>query len=117
MVESEQKRKAAATVCILQHIHCETLGIILDCLQSAGIEMRFVRTFERNPIPSNLDAQAGLIHADCRSIASPQHHLFYQDTAGSLICSNGATGSLTRFQAVFRNEMHMWQRAFSDRGV
>jgi len=23
--------------------------------------MRFVRTFERNPIPSNLDAQAGLI--------------------------------------------------------
>ncbi len=61
MVKSEQKRKAAATVCILQHIHCETPGIILDCLQSAGIEMRFVRTFERNPIPSNLDTQAGLI--------------------------------------------------------
>ena len=61
MVKSEQKRKAAATVCILQHIHCETPGIILDCLQSAGIEMRFVRTFERNPIPSNLDNQAGLI--------------------------------------------------------
>jgi GMP synthase-like glutamine amidotransferase len=61
MVKSEQKRKAAATVCILQHIHCETPGIILDYLQSAGIEMRFVHTFEQNPIPSNLDTQAGLI--------------------------------------------------------
>jgi len=61
MVKSEQKSKAAATVCILQHIHCETPGIIFDCLQSAGPEMRFVRTFERNPIPSSLDNQAGLI--------------------------------------------------------
>jgi GMP synthase (glutamine-hydrolysing) len=61
MVKSEQKRKAAASVTILQHIHCETPGIISDCLQSAGIDMHFVRTFERNPIPSNLDTQAGLI--------------------------------------------------------
>jgi GMP synthase (glutamine-hydrolysing) len=61
MVKSEQKRKAAASVTLLQHIHCETPGIISDCLQSAGIDMRFVRTFERNPIPSNLDTQAGLI--------------------------------------------------------
>jgi GMP synthase (glutamine-hydrolysing) len=61
MVTSEQKRKAAASVTLLQHIHCETPGIISDCLQSANIDMRFVRTFERNPIPSNLDTQAGLI--------------------------------------------------------
>ena len=61
MVKSEQKRKAAATVCVLQHIYCETPGTISDCLQSAGIDMHFVRTFERNPIPSSLDTQAGLI--------------------------------------------------------
>ena len=61
MVKSEQKRKAAASVTILQHIHCETPGIISDCLQSAGIDMHFVRTFERNSIPSSLDTQAGLI--------------------------------------------------------
>jgi GMP synthase (glutamine-hydrolysing) len=61
MLKSEQKRKAAASVTLLQHIHCETPGIISDCLQSADIDLRFVRTFERNPIPSNLDTQAGLI--------------------------------------------------------
>jgi len=61
MLKSEQKRKAAASVTLLQHIHCETPGIISDCLQSADIDMRFVRTFKRNPIPSNLDTQAGLI--------------------------------------------------------
>jgi GMP synthase (glutamine-hydrolysing) len=61
MLKSEQKRKAAASVTLLQHIHCETPGIISDCLQSADIDMRFVRTFERNPIPSNLGTQAGLI--------------------------------------------------------
>jgi GMP synthase (glutamine-hydrolysing) len=61
MVKSEQKRKAAASVTILQHIQCETPGIISDCLQAADIDMRFVRTFEENPIPSNLDTQAGLI--------------------------------------------------------
>lgn len=61
MVKSKQNRKGAISVCILQHIHCETLGLILDCLKSAGIEMRFVRVFEGNPIPSNLHAQAGLI--------------------------------------------------------
>ncbi len=61
MVKSEQKRKAAATVCVLQHIYCETPGTISDCLLSAGIDMHFVRTFERNPIPSSLDTQAGLI--------------------------------------------------------
>lgn len=61
MFKSEQKRMAAATVCILQHIQCETPGIISDCLQTANIDMHFVRTFEENPIPSNLDAQAGLV--------------------------------------------------------
>jgi GMP synthase (glutamine-hydrolysing) len=59
--KSRPKQEAAASVTILQHIHCETPGIISDCLQTAGIDMHFVRTFDKNPIPSNLDAQAGLI--------------------------------------------------------
>ena len=61
MHKSEQKRRAVASVTIIQHIDCETPGIIADCLQSAGIEMHFVRTFNGNPIPSSLDLQAGLI--------------------------------------------------------
>jgi len=61
MVKTEQKHMTAASVTILQHIQCETPGIISDCLQAANIDMRFVRTFEENPIPLTLDAQAGLI--------------------------------------------------------
>jgi GMP synthase (glutamine-hydrolysing) len=61
MVKPEQKHKAAATVTLLQHIHCETPGIISECLQSADIDPRCIRTFEGDPIPSNLDGQAGLI--------------------------------------------------------
>jgi GMP synthase (glutamine-hydrolysing) len=61
MHKSEQKRRAATSVTILQHIDCETPGIIADFLQSAGIDMHFVRIFDGNPIPSNLASQAGLI--------------------------------------------------------
>jgi GMP synthase (glutamine-hydrolysing) len=61
MDKSEPKHGPAASVTILQHVHCETPGIIVDCLKSAGIDMHFVRIFDGNPIPSNLDAQAGLI--------------------------------------------------------
>jgi GMP synthase (glutamine-hydrolysing) len=61
MTRSEKKRKAGASVTVLQHVHCETPGIIAECLQSAGVGLHFVRIFDGNPIPSNLDAQSGLI--------------------------------------------------------
>lgn len=61
LARSEQKHEAATTVTVLQHIYCETPGIISDCLHSEGIVMHRVRIFDGNPIPSNLDAQAGLI--------------------------------------------------------
>lgn len=61
MIQSEGKRRAATTVTLLQHIHCETPGIISECLKSEGVETRRIRTFERDPIPSCMDAQAGLI--------------------------------------------------------
>jgi len=61
MGKREQKRKATAGVIILQHVHCETPGIIGDCLQSAGIDIRFVKIFDGNPVPSDLNGRAGLI--------------------------------------------------------
>ena len=61
MVQSERKHKAGATVTILQHIHCETPGIISDCLQSADIDTRWIQTFKGDPIPSSMIAQDGLI--------------------------------------------------------
>ena len=61
MVQSERNRKAGAAVTILQHVHCETPGIISDCLQSADIDTRWIRTFEGDPIPFSMEAQAGLI--------------------------------------------------------
>lgn len=61
MEKSEQKRQSAATVTLLQHIDCETPGIISQCMQSADIDMRWIRTFESEPIPADMDGQAGLI--------------------------------------------------------
>ena len=52
MDKSDQKHKPVASVTILQHIGCETPGIISDCLQLAGIDMRLVRIFDENPVPS-----------------------------------------------------------------
>ena len=61
MVMSEQKRHTMASVTILQHIQCETPGIISQCLQNANIDMHLVGIFDGDPIPLNMDAQAGLI--------------------------------------------------------
>jgi len=49
------------TVYILQHIHCETPGLISDYLQEAGIGVRFVKTFEGQPVPSEMIDAAGLV--------------------------------------------------------
>jgi GMP synthase (glutamine-hydrolysing) len=61
MGKLEHKTEAAAVVTIVQHIGCETPGIISDCLRSAGIDVHYVRIFDGKPVPPNLDAQAGLI--------------------------------------------------------
>ena len=65
MVKPGLKHKAAASVAILQHIQCESSGIISDGLHAENTGMRFVSTFEEYPIPSNLDVQAGLIIMGC----------------------------------------------------
>ena len=61
MVQSERGHGTSTKIVILQHIHCETPGIISDCLQSADIDIHYIRTFEGDPIPSSMNALDGLI--------------------------------------------------------
>lgn len=48
-------------VWVLQHIHCETLGIIADVLESTGISPHYVRPFEGQPVPKEMGNAVGLI--------------------------------------------------------
>lgn len=48
-------------VWVLQHIHCETLGIIADALESAGVSAQYIRSFEGEAIPKETRDAAGLI--------------------------------------------------------
>jgi GMP synthase (glutamine-hydrolysing) len=48
-------------VWVLQHIHCETLGTIAAALDSRGIAPHYVRTFEGQTVPKDMDAAAALI--------------------------------------------------------
>jgi GMP synthase (glutamine-hydrolysing) len=50
-----------ATVYILQHIHCETPGIISECLKAAGIFPHSIRTFGGEKIPQSMDGADGLL--------------------------------------------------------
>src|SRR3989304_6825126 len=48
-------------VWVLQHTEAETLGTIAHSLQSTGISAQYVRTFERQPVPTGMGDAAGLI--------------------------------------------------------
>lgn len=50
-----------ATIWVLQHVHCETLGIFADVLTDVGFIPRYVRTFDDQPVPDSMDRAAGLI--------------------------------------------------------
>jgi GMP synthase (glutamine-hydrolysing) len=49
------------TVYVLQHIHCETPGIISECLDTKGFVTESIRTFEGEPIPQSMAHASGLI--------------------------------------------------------
>lgn len=49
------------TVYVLQHIHCETPGIISECLKAEKIATEFIRTYEGSRIPKSLANASGLI--------------------------------------------------------
>jgi GMP synthase (glutamine-hydrolysing) len=46
---------------VLQHIHCETLGLIEEALTARGIAAHYIRSFEGEPVPLNMDEAAGLV--------------------------------------------------------
>ena len=50
-----------AAVWVIQHIHCETPGIIAEALDREGISIQSVRVFAGEQIPKEMGAAAGLI--------------------------------------------------------
>jgi len=50
-----------ATVYVLQHIDCETPGIISECLKTEGFVTDSIRTFEGQLIPQSMANASGLI--------------------------------------------------------
>jgi GMP synthase (glutamine-hydrolysing) len=48
-------------VWVLQHIHCETLGTIAAALDAKGIAPHYVRSFEGQTVPKDMDDALGLI--------------------------------------------------------
>lgn len=49
------------SLCVIQHVACETLGLIADVLQAGGVELRFVRPFKGDQIPKRIGDHAGLV--------------------------------------------------------
>jgi GMP synthase (glutamine-hydrolysing) len=56
-----QTQNRKTTVYVMQHIHCETPGIISECLKTAGISARSIRTFDGGEIPQSMNEAEGLI--------------------------------------------------------
>lgn len=48
-------------VIVLQHVACETLGLIAEVLAERRVEARYVRTFAGETVPPTLDGATGLI--------------------------------------------------------
>ncbi len=48
-------------VIAIQHVHCETLGIIEAVLAGSGLRPRHVKVFEEEPVPHEMEGAAGLI--------------------------------------------------------
>jgi GMP synthase (glutamine-hydrolysing) len=49
------------TVCVIQHVACETLGRIEDALKAEGLGLEIFRTYEQNPLPQTIEAYKGVI--------------------------------------------------------
>ncbi len=50
-----------AKIWVLQHVHCENLGIIAQVLQGCGFEPHYVQTFAGEPVPEEMKDATGLI--------------------------------------------------------
>lgn len=61
-LEFIQQEVAMSEFLVLQHIDCEDLGTIAKAMSSRGIGYyRYVRLFDGEPVPGNLDRYSGLI--------------------------------------------------------
>lgn len=50
-----------AIVYAIQHVPCETPGLIAEVLQESGIALEYIRSFRGDRIPRRIDRHAGLI--------------------------------------------------------
>jgi GMP synthase (glutamine-hydrolysing) len=48
-------------VCIVQHVPCETPGLIAEALRAAGIDLELIRPFKGNRIPRRIGDHAALV--------------------------------------------------------
>jgi len=48
-------------VCAIQHLACETPGLIADVLAAQGITVQYIRAFQQQPVPRSLDRHDGLV--------------------------------------------------------
>jgi len=48
-------------VWVIQHVPCETLGIMADVLKAQGISLEYIRPFEGQPVPPEMGEAKGLI--------------------------------------------------------
>jgi GMP synthase (glutamine-hydrolysing) len=55
------KSPKVATVLVLQHIACETLGTIEAELRACRIEVKYVRPYAGEPVPTSIGNHSGLI--------------------------------------------------------
>ena len=49
------------TVCAIQHVACETPGLIAEVLEAQGIAVEHIRPFQQQAVPRSLDGHAGLV--------------------------------------------------------
>ena len=49
------------TVCAIQHVACETPGLIGEVLEAQGITVQCIRPFQKQPVPRSLDRHDGLV--------------------------------------------------------
>lgn len=48
-------------ICVLQHVECESPGLIARALQSANIQPEIIRTFRGHPVPREMGEAIGLV--------------------------------------------------------
>ena len=59
--EAKLPSRNARAVCVIQHVPCETPGLLADVLAARGVSVTTVRVFKGERIPRRIGAYAGLV--------------------------------------------------------